>query len=249
MNNKKIVYIADLNNNVDDIIAIDYLNSLGLLKEVVLDPMPKGYVGMQRYKILNSLKVNISTYLPKHNEVVINTSGFEALSKAIKDGCIIGTLISKGGFVGSNVITIDKQQKAFKFQEVLKVTNFNTNVDDVDCILKTTDKQIYKIVLFGENVTSDERNTKEVLWRNNNYVDKYTVSELQKLKSLLICREALVLCGLGDVSVPWCTYEIVKPYNKGLCGVNTKWGSSLVNRTNSPYREVIAAINIIKIKR
>ena len=38
---REVVYIAELDADVDDVIAAEYLHNKGVLKEVVCDPMPK----------------------------------------------------------------------------------------------------------------------------------------------------------------------------------------------------------------
>ena len=37
LNTTKIVYIADLSQDIDDLVAVEYLNSFGLLSHVVYD--------------------------------------------------------------------------------------------------------------------------------------------------------------------------------------------------------------------
>lgn len=62
---KKITYLCDIDQDVDDIIAVEYLHSLGYLKDVVLDPFPVTVEGLSRVETLKQLGVII---LDKINE-------------------------------------------------------------------------------------------------------------------------------------------------------------------------------------
>ena len=48
----KITYIADIDQDIDDFIAVLYLQKSGLLKEVVFDPEPISSDGIQRKNAL-----------------------------------------------------------------------------------------------------------------------------------------------------------------------------------------------------
>ena len=63
-NENKIVYLTELDDDVDDIIAIEYLNNNYLLKCIVCDPLPVTNIGKIREKNLNKLGIQIkSKYL------------------------------------------------------------------------------------------------------------------------------------------------------------------------------------------
>ena len=51
---EKIIYVAELDADIDDIIAAEYLYRQGVLKGVVLDPPPKEEIGIKRLNILKS---------------------------------------------------------------------------------------------------------------------------------------------------------------------------------------------------
>ena len=57
---KKIVYVADLDQDIDDIIAVDYLNRQNVLEAVVLDPLPKDEDGRKRLEILRQKEIKVS---------------------------------------------------------------------------------------------------------------------------------------------------------------------------------------------
>ena len=57
---RKVVYIAELDADVDDVIAAEYLNNKGTLKEVVCDPLPKTPEGKDRKEQLERLGIKVS---------------------------------------------------------------------------------------------------------------------------------------------------------------------------------------------
>ena len=61
---KEIVYIADLDQDVDDVVAAHYLHNEGVLKCVVCDPYPMTEDGLKRKDILESLGVQVLKKMP-----------------------------------------------------------------------------------------------------------------------------------------------------------------------------------------
>ena len=55
---------------------------------------------------------------------------------------------------------------------------------------------------------------------------------------MLACREGLIMLGMLDEE-SYLNYKIVRPYNAGLKGNMTEWGSTF---GKSPYRSVMAAV-------
>lgn len=45
---KEIVYVVDLDQDIDDVVAAHYLNNKGVLKCVVRDPYPRSQNGIAR---------------------------------------------------------------------------------------------------------------------------------------------------------------------------------------------------------
>ena len=56
---------------------------------------------------------------------------------------------------------------------------------------------------------------------------------------MLACREGLIMLGMLDEEL-YLNYKIVHPYNTGLKGNMTEWGSTF---GKSPYRSVFAAVD------
>lgn len=61
--NNEIVYVAELDQDVDDVIAVRYLHMQHALKCVVLDPYPTSKIGLERLKSLETLGIPIRDLL------------------------------------------------------------------------------------------------------------------------------------------------------------------------------------------
>lgn len=57
---REVVYIAELDADIDDIIAAEYLHRQGVLKMVVCDPLPKTVQGKQRKQELEKLGITVA---------------------------------------------------------------------------------------------------------------------------------------------------------------------------------------------
>ena len=125
----------------------------------------------------------------------------------------------------------------------MRTFNFNCDVVATDKVLRNSIDKIGKIILVGKNVCHSEINTSSELWYDKEYsylFKKYRVKKNKCLHDLLMCHEGLCLLNLLDEE-PYCEFQEVYPYNEGLDGEETKWGSKKENK-NTPYRKVLAAI-------
>lgn len=241
---KSVVYVAELDADVDDVIAAEYLNNRGVLRCVVLDPLPKTQIGKDRQKALEKLGIDIETKLPNNCKYVFCGGALTSIAQYIKTRHI-DCLVMNGGFVGSNIVNSKDELEKFKGKETVRTFNFNCDIEATDRVLKSSSRQIGKIVLVGKNVCHSELNTESGFWKADEYkklFKKYNVKPGKKQHDMLACHEGLAMLGIEGVTVPWCTFLEVYPYNEGLKGNMTKWGSKL---GNSGYRKVVAAVSIV----
>jgi hypothetical protein len=251
MRNDKIVYIADLDQDVDDVVAVEYLHNLNLLDYVVLDPAPIEEIGHQRLAMLHTVGVQVKEHLESRNANVFCGGQLTEIAKCVMAGGTIDNLVLQGGFVGANIVPNDKQLKKFKNKETVRTFNFNCDVAATDYVLKTTETQIGTIYCIGKNVCHSDINSDRVLWRAKKYrniFEKYNVREGKLQHDMLACHEGIALLGLGDevgVTTPFCAYLTVRPFNMGLNGNKTVWGSKPEN-DSSQYRMVLSAVMFLE---
>lgn len=232
---REVVYIAELDADVDDVIAAEYLHNKGVLKEVVCDPYPTTRQGKNRKEQLEILGIKVSNKMPPTAKYVFVGGALTELSRYLVNHKI-ECLVMNGGFVGCNIVKhpLDK----FEGKQVVRTFNFNCDVNATDSVLKS--KNIENIILVGKNVCHDRKNTLLGIWNSEKTIlNKYHSRDDKRQHDMLACREGLVLLGLLDEK-PYLEYKIVHPYNTGLKGNMTEWGSAF---DKSLYRSVLAAIN------
>lgn len=232
---REVIYIAELDADVDDVIAAEYLNKKGVLKEVVCDPVPTTWHGKDRKEQLEALGIKVVNKMPSIAKYVFVGGALTEVSRYLINHKI-ECLVMNGGFVGCNIMKnpLDK----FKNKQVVRTFNFNCDIDATDIVLKS--KNIENIILVGKNVCHDKRNTLTGIWSSERTIlNKYHSKEDKRQHDMLACREGLILLGLLEEK-SYLEYKFVYPYNTGLKGNMTEWGSTF---GKSPYRAVLAAIN------
>ena len=241
----QIVYSAELDGDVDDIIAIEYLYNNYALKCVVCDPKPSTEIGKIREEKLKKLDIEINYNFPEDTNIVFCGGALTTLSKFIENHKI-SILVMNGGFVGDNIVPKEHVLKKFEGLKTCRTFNFDCDINATDKILKSSEEKIGKIILVGKNVCHSEKNTPNFIWNYKEYDNlfkKYKVRKNKCLHDMLMCHEGLCLLNFLDEE-PYCEFEDVYPYNDGFDGENTKWGSKKDNN-NTPYRKVLAAIKYI----
>lgn len=230
-----MVYIAELDADVDDVIAAEYLHNKGVLKEVVCDPLPSTWHGEDRKEQLEKLGIKVSNKIPPIAKYVFVGGALTELERYLINHKI-ECLVMNGGFVGSNIVK--KPLDKFKDKQVIRTFNFNCDVNATDSVLKS--KNIENVILVGKNVCHSEKNTLDGIWKSEkNILEKYHSKPDKRQHDMLACREGLIMLGMLDEEL-YLDYKIVCPYNKGLKGNMTEWGSTF---GKSPYRSVIAAVD------
>ena len=241
----KVIYLAELDGDVDDVLAVEYLYSKNVLKSVICDPKPVTKIGILRENNLKKLGIELYYEIPDNNDTDIFFCGgaLTSLAKYIIDNNHkISVLVMNGGFVGDNIVQKKDRLKKFDGKNTIRTFNFNVDVISTDKILKTSKEKIGKIILVGKNVCHSKKNTPVGIWNFeefDNLFNKYYVRDEKCLHDMLMCHEGLCLLNLIEEE-SYCFFEEVYPYNEGLDGEKTKWGSK-INNNNTPYRKVLAA--------
>ena len=238
----QIVYLAELDGDVDDVIAVEYLYHNYALKCIVCDPKPSTKIGKIREENLKKLDIEIYYKIPEDTDIIFCGGALTTLSKFIENHKI-SVLIMNGGFVGDNIVQKEDRLEKFDGCKTMRTFNFNCDIEATDKILKSSTEKIGKIVLVGKNVCHSKKNTPNDIWNYKEYdylFKKYKVKQYKCLHDMLMCHEGLCLLNILDEK-PYCEFEEVYPFNEGLNGEMTKWGSKKDN-INTPYRKILAAI-------
>ena len=239
----KIAYVAELDQDVDDIIAIEYLFDKGVLDYVVLDPFPEEKIGRERMQIICDMGITVKRKIQPHTDIVFIGGPLTEVARYIQAGNSLSLIVMNGGFIGSNIVPKEKQLKKFKNKETVRTFNFNKDVYAADYVLKTSKDRINKIILVGKNVCHNKINTGNGLWNEeyyHNLFKKYNTHDYKLQHDMLACHEGLAFLNNTE---HYCKFINVYPYNNGLNDNMTNWGSKL---EPTEYREILAAVDYIE---
>jgi len=143
----KYIFVADIDGDIDDIIAIEYLHRNDLLDCVVLDGQSRND-SLENY--VSNLPARFSYEIPLDTKILFCGGALTKISKFIDDGGELDWLIMNGGFAGDNIVPADKQLTKFKGKTHVRTYNFNLDVVAARNVLSTN--KIKNIVLVSKNV-------------------------------------------------------------------------------------------------
>ena len=220
---KEVVFVADIADDIDDYIAIDYLANTGFLKCVVLDGKSKD---IKRERELEEIGVIFKTEIPESTKVIFCGGALTKVSDFIKNRKL-DLLVCNGGFAGSNIVKNDNVLNKFKNKEKVRTYNFNMDIDAAISVLSSTN--IKDIVLVSKNICHSELNCICKI-HNESFLHKYNLDKGKRLHDLLMVKEGVnyilgneMSCNYSNVSL---ICERKFPDNMSV------WGSELNNKSN-----------------
>ena len=184
LNSNQIVFLADINQDIDDMIAIEYLHNIGLLKCVVLDGKSNH---KEREDYLSNMGIIILNEIPNDTTIIFSGGALTKVNNFIKDHRL-KLLVANGGFAGNNIISSDIQLAKFKGKTKIRTYNFNMDVSSALEVLYSTN--INNIILVSKNVCHDTRNTKAILHKDE-FINKYGINDTKLLHDLLMVKEGI----------------------------------------------------------
>lgn len=230
---KSIIYIADIDQDIDDIIAAEYLQRQGCLKAVVVDPYIKNKISFERINMMKDMGITVENKITNCDAIFIG-GAFTSTARYLlthKVDCIV----ANGGYVGSNIV--DEKHQLSKFKGKTECPTYNFNLDPNSAMKVLQSKNVNRIYLVGKNVCHSERNTILGIWKNKDWLKKYNLRDNKRLHDLLMVKEGLILLDYRDSDL--LEYDLAEPYNTGINGKYTKWGS----RRSAGNNDVVAAIH------
>lgn len=226
-----IVYVCDIEQDIDDKIAVEYLHNSGLLKCVVLDRPTNS----PRVDELKEMGVVFEEDIPEDTDTIFCGGALTRIAEYLrKTETPVQFFACNGGYAGSNIVAEDDQLPKFKGKTHVRTYNFNCDVESAKEVLESD--MIKKIRLVSKNVCHDHRNTRGRL-HNDEFLNSYKLKPNKCLHDLLMVKEALdYIYGSGEESL--CTYLSVDcdhmytaPY-KNKAQKFDMWGSIPNNRSH-----------------
>ena len=223
----KVAYIADLDQDIDDIIAIEYLLKYDVLSYIVCDPDPITEEGKQR---LNKIILEGAVKFPKiqlGTKIVFCGGALTKVAEFLEAGNTLDALVMNGGFVGNNIIVAEEQLPKFKYKEFVRTYNFNMDIESTKKVLSMPENKLGEIILVGKHLCHDEKNTIKGLWSSKFFKElqeEYKFNSDKRLHDVLACHEGLSLLNIIPDGT-YCDYKKLYPMNK-----EDTWGSAINNK-------------------
>lgn len=219
-----VTYVADIGQDIDDLIAVVALRRMGLLSCVVLDPSPDDDDGRRRAERLLSESFPVANTIPNGTTDVFVGGALTEVARFLADGHRIRNLVMNAGFAGSNVVPKEKALRKFRNATTARTYNFDLDAEATDAVLSSD--SIDHAMLVGKNVCHSPLNTTAGIWRDSmGFLGEFDLSPKKRLHDLLAVCEGLVALGISDAP-PSCEYRMLHPFHDGLHGKMTRWGSS-----------------------
>ena len=206
-----VVYVCEIENDIDDMIAAEYLHRQGRLKYIVLDNI----VSSPRVEVLKKLGIRFEDDIEPAEDYVFCGGAFTKVANYLRYYKLTA-FVANGGFAGDNIVA----EPLPKFKGKRVVRTFNLNLDVRAAINVFNSRSIKLIRLVSKNVCHSPWNTYGALHKDN-FIKHYHLRPGKCLHDLLMVKEGLRLIDrLPDI----CNYENIKPYTKDQ-GIYTSWGS------------------------
>lgn len=219
--NFKIVYVCDIDEDIDDKIAVEYLFRQKLLHCVVLDRPSNS----SRIKELKELGVIFEEDIPLNSDYIFCGGALTKVSQYLKStNTKVKLFVCNGGFAGSNIVDDKNQLEKFKNKTHIRTYNFNCDVISAKDVLSSN--KIEKILLVSKNVCHDTRNTYGKFHKDE-FLGNYKLRENKCLHDLLMVKEGIsyinntnMVCGYMNVD---CEHKSIQPYERKIS--YDGWGS------------------------
>lgn len=219
----KIVFVADIDQDIDDLIAIEYLHIRGYLNCVVLDGLSND---TNRENKIEKMGIEIKDEIPEGTDIIFCGGGLTKVADYVINNKL-ELLVANGGYAGSNIVPKDLQLKKFKGKEKVRTYNFNLDVNSAIIVLNS--KHINKIILVSKNVCHNMMNTRTIL-HEDNFIKKYNLDDRKRLHDLLMVKEGINYLERKNTI---CHYEHIRPVFENKIPDNmTLWGSVLDKDSN-----------------
>ena len=192
---------------------------------------------MSIFDVFDRISANSQTQRGKIEYVIAGLGNFGMEYDNTRHNAGFFTVDKLAGNLGEEI-----NRLKFKGKTAIRTFNFNCDVNAADYVLSSPN--IGKIILVGKNVCHNPKNTADGIWKDLKPMieGEYKVRPGKLQHDMLACREGLVALGCLDEPA-WCVYKEVYPFNMGLCGNMTWWGSTLTPKPLNKYRKVLAAVD------
>ena len=219
-----LIYIADIKQDIDDIIAIEFIKSIGIDFAVVLDR--DGQENEPEVLTLKKKGIIFKSEIPTGTEVIFVGGGLTKVAKYLEKNKV-NIIVMNGGFAGDNLVKRKNRLTKFNGKETVRTFNFSIDHKATRKVLFQYNGKYNRLLLVSKNVCHSKKNVKGVL-HNDEFLYSFDLRKGKRLHDLLMVKEGI---NLIHKNLMVCKYKAIIPYYEIRNG-NVYWGSKLCNDSN-----------------
>lgn len=220
---KKVVFVADIADDIDDLIAIEFLARNEMLECLVLDGKSNN---PERENKLKNLGVIFKDEIPEGTDIIFCGGALTKIAKFVRNNKL-ELLVANGGFAGSNIVERDYILEKFRNKEKVRTYNFNLDLNSTIEVLESTN--IKEVILVSKNVCHNLKNTKNII-HNDKFLDDYELRDSKCLHDLLMVKEGVSYINNEPMFCDYKKVNLIKE-RKSIDNM-TLWGSELNSNSN-----------------
>jgi tRNA isopentenyl-2-thiomethyl-A-37 hydroxylase MiaE len=184
-----VVYVADLNDDIDDLIAIEFLHYNNYLKYVVLDSDNEN-VDITRVNYLKNIGVIFKSKIEDNEKYIFVGGSLKPVVSFMERGNNPEHLIIQGGFAGTGIVAPKDVLKKFKDKEAIRTYNLNRDMTSSKYIIANINRMKNLPIFVSKNVCHSKKNTISKL-HNDDFLKKYKNIRKKLLHDLLMVKEGI----------------------------------------------------------
>lgn len=216
--NKKVVYIADISQDIDDLITIDYLHTINALRCVVLDGKSRDE---ERINKVKEMGIEVLDEVPLNTDIIFCGGAFTKIANYIRNNKL-SLLVANGGFAGCNVVLPEDELDKFKSKTTMRTFNLNLDVNSGIQVLES--KNIDRIILVSKNVCHSEINVRGNLHKDE-FLNNYYLRPDKRLHDLLMAKEGILYLNNKFSICEYMNVDYILEREKS--DSNCRWGSKI----------------------
>lgn len=216
-----IVFVADIADDIDDLIAIEYLHTINRLKYVVFD----GCNGdsLREQELLNK-GIIIKDKIVDDKENIVCGGSLTKIADYLRSGNTPNILVLQGGFAGTNIVSKENELKKFKNKEYCRTYNFSLDHESTEYVLSNVSCETF---LVSKNVCHSKLNTYGSLHKES-FIESYGLRKGKCLHDLLATKEIVSLIDNTSLN---CVYKNVDIVSK-VINSHIEYGSIINSNSN-----------------
>lgn len=213
MDKKKVVFLADIAGDIDDMVAIDYLHRAGRLDYVVLDSFSRHF---DRECQLARQGIVVKGKFDDDADVIFCGGAFTRIAEHLK-AHKIELLVANGFFAGCHIVP--PEHVLPKFKDELYCRSYNPGLDWKSAFEVLGSSNLEKFVAVSKNVCHHPDNVYGG-WHTDEFLKNYDLKPGKRLHDLLMVKEGLLILDNQELL---CEYKEVV-FEASMGGEHVKFG-------------------------